>query len=74
MVEIIIFAVIVITMLLLDLGVFNKKSHEVTNKEAVTWSMVWIGLALGFAGFIYYMDGSERASQSVFSVGALRSY
>ena len=63
MVEIIIFAVIVITMLLLDLGVFNKKSHEVTNKEAVTWSMIWIGLALGFAGFIYYMDGSERASQ-----------
>ena len=63
MVEIIIFAVIVITMLLLDLGVFNKKSHEVTNKEAITWSIIWIGLALGFAGFIYYMDGSERASQ-----------
>ena len=33
---IIVFVVVIVTMLLLDLGVFNKKSHEVSNKEAIT--------------------------------------
>ena len=31
------FAVVIIIMLLLDLGVFNKKSHEVSSKEALWW-------------------------------------
>ncbi len=47
------FAVIVILMLLLDLGVFNKKSHIVTTKEATIWTLVWIGLSMAFSGFIY---------------------
>lgn len=55
-----IFAVAVIIMLLLDLGVFNKKSHEVSNKEAVTWSLVWISLAMIFSGLIYYFAGSAK--------------
>lgn len=42
-------------MLLLDLGVFNKKSHEVSSKEALTWSLVWISLAMIFSGIIYYI-------------------
>jgi tellurite resistance protein TerC len=50
-------------MLLLDLGVFSKKTHEVSNKEAIIWSSVWIGLAMLFSGYIYYMDGIERFSQ-----------
>ncbi len=47
------FAVTVIVMLLLDLGVFNKKSHEVKSKEALIWSMVWIGLAMLFSILVY---------------------
>jgi len=48
------FGIAVIIMLLLDLGVFNKKSHEVSNKEALSWSIVWITLAMVFSGVIYY--------------------
>ena len=48
------FSVCIIIMILLDLGVFNKKSHEVSSKEALTWSMVWISLAMIFSGVIYY--------------------
>lgn len=58
-----IFSVVVIIMLLLDLGVFNKNSHAVTNKEAITWSIVWITLSMGFSGVIYYYMGVEKFSQ-----------
>lgn len=54
------FGIIVIIMLLLDLGVFNKNSHIVSTKEAAIWSIVWIGLAMCFSGVIYaYMDGEN---------------
>lgn len=47
------FGILVIIMLALDLGVFNKNSHEVTNKEALSWSIVWITLSMIFSGVIY---------------------
>ncbi len=47
------FAVLVLFMLLLDLGVFNKKSHAVSNKEAAIWSIVWISLSMVFSGVVY---------------------
>lgn len=59
----IVFGIVIVAMLLLDLGVFNKKSHSVTNKEAITWSVVWISLAMAFSGFIYYTSGLERFTQ-----------
>jgi tellurite resistance protein TerC len=58
-----VFGVVVVLMLLLDLGVFNRKTHEVTNKEAISWSLVWISLAMAFSGFIYYDSGFERFTQ-----------
>jgi len=57
---IIIFAVAVVIMLLLDLGIFNKKSHAVSNKEAITWSLVWISLAMIFSGLIYHYAGAAK--------------
>ncbi len=57
---IIVFAVAVVIMLLLDLGIFNKKSHVVSNKEAVTWSLVWISLAMIFSGLVYYFAGAAK--------------
>lgn len=57
------FSVLVIIMLLLDLGVFNKNSHVVSNKEALTWSIVWISLAMAFSGVIYYVMGFEQFTQ-----------
>ncbi len=57
------FGAFVLVMLALDLGVFHRKSHEVGLKEALTWSAVWIGLALIFNAAIYYWDGGEKALQ-----------
>ena len=57
---IITFAIAVVVMLLLDLGVFNKKSHEISSKEAVTWSLVWISLSMIFSGLVYYYAGSVK--------------
>lgn len=57
---IIVFAVAVVIMLLLDLGIFNKKSHVVSNKEAITWSLVWISLAMVFSGLIYHFAGAAK--------------
>ena len=55
-----IFSIVIIVMLLLDLGVFNKNSHEVSSKEALTWSLVWISLAMIFSGIIYYIFEQDQ--------------
>ena len=41
-------------MLALDLGVFHRKAHVVSVKEALTWSAVWITLGLAFSIFVYF--------------------
>ncbi len=48
------FNVFVLGMLALDLGVFHRKSHTVSGKEALTWSLVWITLSLLFNAVIYF--------------------
>jgi tellurite resistance protein TerC len=49
------FTLFVLGMLALDLGVFHRHAHDVSIKEAATWSVVWISLALTFAfGFWQY--------------------
>jgi tellurite resistance protein TerC len=58
-----IFSVFVLGMLALDLGVFNRKAHEVHFKEALTWSIVWVTLSLAFNWWIYHQFGSEKALQ-----------
>ena len=47
------FTVFVLVLLALDLGVFHRKAHAVSNREAATWSIIWIALALAFNLFIY---------------------
>ena len=57
------FLIFVFIMLALDLGVFNKKAHVVSFKEATTWSIVWVVLALIFnAGFYYYASSKFGAT------------
>jgi tellurite resistance protein TerC len=55
------FALFVLAMLALDLGVFHRKSHEIKIKEAMIWSGVWIALALLFNLGLYYLRGPEPA-------------
>lgn len=56
---IIIFFIVVVGLLALDLGLFNKKSHEISNKEATIWSVVWISLSMLFSGAVYFIYGQE---------------
>lgn len=57
------FASIIVLMLIIDLGVFNSKSHKISNKEALIWSAVWISTALIFSAFIYNYIGKVQASE-----------
>jgi tellurite resistance protein TerC len=43
----------VLLLLALDLGVFHRKAHEVSFREAATWSVVWVTLALAFNFLLY---------------------
>ncbi len=54
------FNLFVLLMLVLDLGVFHRKSHEVKMKEALAWSAVWITLALIFNYGVYHYMGKEK--------------
>lgn len=55
------FNLFVVLMLALDLGVFHRTAHEVKMKEALTWSAIWIALAMIFNVVIYYWKGQEVA-------------
>ncbi|MBP1673904.1 MAG: rane protein [Bacteroidetes bacterium] len=57
----IVFNVIILTMLVLDLGVFNKRAHKIAVKEALIWSAVWITLALAFNVFVLIQFGKTKA-------------
>ncbi len=57
----IVFGVGVLALLALDLGVFQRKAHEVKIKEAMLWSVIWITLALVFNAGIYFARGSDAA-------------
>lgn len=55
------FNLFVLLMLALDLGVFHRKAHVVTVKEAFLWTGFWVSMALLFNVFVYYQMGSEKA-------------
>ena len=55
----------VLAVLAVDLGIFHKKAHTVSVKEAAIWSAVWITLSLGFAGVIYWLHGQQSALEFV---------
>ena len=48
------FILFVLLMLALDLGVFHRKAHVVSVKEALGWSAVWITMGLLFSVFVYF--------------------
>ena len=57
----VVFNVFVLGMLALDLGVFHRKAHAVSLREAFAWSAVWISLALLFCVGVYFVRGGEKA-------------
>ena len=55
------FNLFVLGMLAIDLGVFHRKAHSVSIKEAAIWSLVWVSLAMVFNFGIYFTWGQEKA-------------
>ena len=54
------FNTLVVIMLIIDLGL-NRKSHEVSFREALSWTGIWISLALLFNAGIYFYFGETKA-------------
>jgi len=59
------FTLFILVMLFLDLAVLHRKAHEVSIKEAFTWTIVWIALAFGFAVIVYFEFGQQKALEYV---------
>lgn len=55
------FTFFILVVLALDLGVFHKKAHEVSFKEASIWTTIWISLALLF-NYLFYIYAQYRFS------------
>jgi tellurite resistance protein TerC len=66
------FNVFVLGMLAIDLGVFHRKAHAVTTREATVWCFVWISLGLIFNAGIYIWMGPEKGLE--FFTGYLIEY
>ncbi len=54
---------VLVALIAVDFLVGGRKPHEVSLKEAGTWSAVWIALALGFGGFLWWHAGATPAGQ-----------
>lgn len=61
--EWIVFNLGVVALLILDLGVFNKKAHIIRLKEAIGWSIFWIFLAMLYGSYIYYSRNPTLAAE-----------
>ncbi len=59
----VVLAVVIVGFLLLDLFVFHRDAHEVTMREAATWSAVWIGLGLAFGVFVFVLRGAQAGGE-----------
>jgi tellurite resistance protein TerC len=61
----ILFNVFVVAMLVLDLGVFHRRTHTVKFREALVWSLVWIAMAAAFAVVVYFWHGRTPSLEFV---------
>ena len=48
------FLAFILLLLALDLGVFHRKAHVVSVREALGWSAVWVAMGLSFSVFVYF--------------------
>ena len=54
-----IFIGFIILCLALDLGIFNRKAHEIKTKEASIWTAIWVTVALSFSAVIYWLFSQD---------------
>jgi TerC family integral membrane protein len=55
------FSILIFVVLAIDLGFFHRKAHEVRFREAISWVVVWVTLALLFAWGVHWKFGSVKA-------------
>jgi tellurite resistance protein TerC len=70
------FFAIIAFFLALDLGVFHKTAHQVTTKEAVGWTTLWVSISLAFSGVVYwvYEQGYVENANHLTSTQAVLEY
>jgi tellurite resistance protein TerC len=55
-----VFNLFVLAAIALDLGVFHRRPHKMETREAVTWTLVWIGLSVAFGFGVMHFSGEQR--------------
>jgi len=55
-----IFNLFVLSAIVLDLGVFHRRPHKMTTREAITWTIVWVGMSLAFGLGVMHFSGRQR--------------
>lgn len=56
-----VFGIVLIISIVIDLGVFSKKSEDISIKKAFYQSLFWVGLGLAFFAFVWLVDGQKPA-------------
>ena len=59
------FAALVVVVLVIDLGIFNREAHVVKPREALIWTGVWVALALAFNVFVWQSYGANAAEEFI---------
>jgi tellurite resistance protein TerC len=59
----VVLAIVIAGLLALDLFVFHRDAHEVSFREATVWSVVWIGLGLGFGALVWAALGPQAGGE-----------
>jgi len=59
------FGVLVVAVLAIDLGIFNREAHVVKPREALVWTGVWVALSLGFNAFVWWRFGATAAEEFI---------
>ena len=55
-----IFNLFVLATIALDLGVFHRRPHKMSTREALTWTFVWVGLSIAFGFGVMHFAGEQR--------------
>lgn len=65
------FLAFIAAMVAIDLGVFHRSTREVTFREAVAWTLVWIACSLAFSGVLYFLPGFGARATGEYLTGYL---
>lgn len=65
------FLAFIAAMVAIDLGVFHRSTREVTFREAVAWTLVWITCSLAFSGLLYFLPGFGSRATGEYLTGYL---